>query len=666
MPNFSLLTPGAHYHQCVPSKFSPQQDQQAIALIRGLAMDAPLQAKSGHQGTAMSLAPLGHVLYSRVMKHDPKNPKWIDRDRFILSNGHASILQYSLLFLSGYGLSLEDLKKFRQWDSATPGHPEVGHTNGVEVTTGPLGQGFANAVGFAIAEAHQRDVHGNATVNHHTFVVVGDGCLMEGISHEAASLAGHLKLDHLIAIFDDNKITIDGSTDLTCTDDVPARFRSYGWNVLEVGEIAEDCDALEKALLAAKANVGAPTLVVLRTHIGFPSPELTDKHEAHGNPFTAELVSSTKKVMGIPDESFWAPEEIVNSYRGHIAVRAEELFNGWKKNADENACNLLASNASVDVKKLEASLPIFDNTTVLATRQAFQKVLEATVDTVPHVIAGAADLTGNTGAKISSSEAFSVTNRSGKQLYYGIREHAMGAAMVGMALHGGVIPVGGTFFVFADYMRPAIRLAALSKARCVFVFSHDSVGVGEDGPTHQPVEQLASLRAIPGLQVIRPADPNETAQAWLTAVGHDGPTAIILSRQNVVSATNGEAVKPGAAVIHAVSQPVATLIATGSELGIALEASAVLEKDGILVNVVSMPSWDRFANLTYAEQAKILPPHMPRISVEAGTTFGWAMYASHSIGIDRFGASAPGNTVMEKLGISVENIVSTTKKALKK
>lgn len=647
------------------NKLTADQDQQAIAFIRGIALDAPLKAKSGHQGTAMSLAPLAHVLYSRIMNHDPSQPEWMNRDRFILSNGHASILQYAMLFLGGWGVTLDDLKSFRQWESATPGHPEVGHTAGVEVTTGPLGQGFANAVGMAIAESHLRAVHGENAVDHHTYVIVGDGCLMEGISHEAASLAGHLKLDHLVCVFDDNKITIDGSTDLTCTDDVPARFRSYGWNVIEAGEIAEDCDALEKALLAAKNHVGAPTLVVLRTHIGYPSPEMTDKHEAHGNPFTAELVTSAKKVMGIPDEPFWAPEELVQAYRSHVLNRGAEARQAWDAKIPASAKSALATqHASVDVASLSASLPVFDAATNLATRQAFQKVLEATDAVLPNVIAGAADLTGNTGAKLSATSGFSAANRSGKQVYYGIREHAMGAAMVGMALHGGVIPVGGTFFVFADYMRPSIRLAALSRARCVFVFSHDSVGVGEDGPTHQPVEHLSSLRSIPGLQVIRPADPNETAHAWLTAVTHDGPTAIILSRQNVPSVTDGSAVQPGAAIIKQGKSPVATIIGTGSEVGTALEAAALLESEGVSTNVVSLPSWDRFLSLPASQREQIIPTSMPRISVEAGSTFGWAAIATHSVGIDRFGASAPGNVVMEKLGITAVHVATTVKSAL--
>jgi transketolase len=589
----------------------------------------------------------------------------MNRDRFILSNGHASILQYALLFLGGWGLTLDDIKNFRQWDSLTPGHPEVGHTAGVEVTTGPLGQGFANAVGMAIAEEHLRSTHGPEAIDHHTFVIVGDGCLMEGVSHEAASLAGHLKLDHLVCIFDDNKITIDGSTDMTCSDDVPMRFRAYGWNVIEAGSIAEDCEALETVLVQARAHKGAPTLVVLTTQIGYPSPDFTDAHEAHGNPFNAEHVARTKEVMGVPNEPFWAPNELVAAYREHMSARGQDAQSQWKASlSTERLSELLAAHSLPTPSTVVAALPTFEQNASIATRQAFQKVLEATDAILPQVIAGAADLTGNTGAKLPSQSAFSAAHRSGRQLFYGIREHAMGSALVGMALHGGVIAVGGTFFVFADYMRPAIRLAALSRARCVFVFSHDSVGVGEDGPTHQPVEHLASLRSIPGLQVIRPADANETAQAWLTAITHDGPTALILSRQNLPVVTDGSAVSRGAALIKSVENPVATIVATGSEVHIALEAAELLRADSIDVNVVSMPSVDRFVASTLAQQVAVVDRSIPSISVEAGSTFGWSSITSHQVGIDRFGASAPGSVVMEKLGISAHNIVSRVKEIL--
>ncbi len=628
-------------------------------------MDAPLYAKSGHQGTAMSLAPLAHVLYSRILRHNPTDPTWVNRDRFILSNGHASILQYSLLFLGGWGLTLDDIKQFRQWDSLTPGHPEVGHTSGVEVTTGPLGQGFANAVGMAIAEEHLRSTHGNDAIDHHTFVIVGDGCLMEGVSHEAASLAGHLGLDHLVCIFDDNKITIDGSTDMTCSDDVPMRFRSYGWNVIEAGPIAEDCDALEKVLTEARSHEGAPTLVVLSTQIGFPSPDFTNAHEAHGNPFTGEHVSRTKQVMGIPDEPFWAPDELVAAYRQHVSTRGQDAQTQWaSKLSEERMKGLMTTHALASKSEVASALPAFEQGAGIATRQAFQKVLDATDHILPHVMAGAADLTGNTGAKLPSQNGFSVQHRQGRQVFYGIREHAMGSALVGMALHGGVIPVGGTFFVFADYMRPAIRLAALSRARCVFVFSHDSVGVGEDGPTHQPVEHLASLRSIPGLQVIRPADANETAQAWLTAVTHDGPTALILSRQNLPVMTDGGAVEYGAAVIEKGIQPAVTLVGTGSEVHIVQAAAQALAKESVQVNVVSMPSVDRFLALSQSEQLAVIPRNIPSLSVEAGSTFGWSSVTTHQIGIDRFGASAPGGVVMEQLGISVDNVVARVKEIL--
>lgn len=628
-------------------------------------MDAPLHAKSGHQGTAMALAPVAHVLYSRIMRHDPSTPRWVDRDRFILSNGHASILQYALLFLGGWGLEMDDLRSFRQWDSATPGHPEVGHTAGVEVTTGPLGQGFANAVGMAIAEAHLRDRFGAGTVDHHIYTLLGDGCLMEGVSHEAASLAGHLGLDRLVCIFDDNKITIDGSLDLTCSDDVAMRFRSYGWNVLEPGDIAEDCDALEQVLASARDHVGSPTLIVLPTRIGFPSPDFTGAHEAHGNPFTAEHVSRTKAAMSIPDEPFWAPRDLVSAYRAHMAERAAETHGRWIASTDPTLrAQLEALDGPTDANAVRAALPVFDAGAQLATRQAFQKVLEATDAALPQVIAGAADLTGNTGSKLPGKSAFSRGDHAARQVYYGIREHAMGSALVGMALHGGVLPVGGTFFVFADYMRPAIRLAALSRARCVFVFSHDSVGVGEDGPTHQPVEQLASLRAIPGLQVIRPADANETARAWALAATHDGPTALILSRQNLPVLTDGSAVESGAKVVASGAPPLATIIATGSELHLALQAREVLAADSLHVNVVSMPSVDRFMALPVARREAIVPTSVPRISVEAATTFGWSAIATHSLGIDRFGASAPGAVAMANLGITVDNLVALVRDAV--
>lgn len=641
-------------------------DRLAVAVIRGLAMDAPLAARSGHQGTAMSLAPLAHVLYSRVMRHDPTSPLWPDRDRFILSNGHASILQYAMLYLSGYGLELDDVKAFRQWGSATPGHPEVGHTAGVEVTTGPLGQGFANAVGMAIAERFQRSTLGTDVVDHHIWVLVGDGCLMEGISHEAASLAGHLRLERLICVFDDNRITIDGPTDLSVSDDVPARFRAYGWHVIEAGAIGEDCDALEAVLNQARAIQDRPTLVVLRTQIGVPSPDFTDRHEAHGNPFNAEHVTRTKAVMGVPDMPFWVPDDLVAAYRNHTAQRGQTLRNDWSTRLQQRCADAefarhwdaMWSPGAPGLDGWDQVQIDFDPTTSPATRVAIQTAIAATVDHLPSLVVGSADLTGNTGAKLPGATAQQAHSPQGRQVFYGVREHAMGAAMVGMALHGGVLPVGGTFFVFADYLRPALRLAALSQARVVFVFSHDSVGVGEDGPTHQPVEQLASLRAIPGLQVIRPADARETVEAWRTAVATSGPTALVLSRQNLPQITDGSAVGPGAGVVGSpVDDPEMILVGTGSEVSLCVEAASVLRTAGHRVQVVSMPSWDRFETCDPQHRQGVLPPGVPVLSVEAATTFGWSRWSNDQVGIDRFGASAPGSHVLSELGINVDYVV---------
>ena len=563
-----------------------------------------------------------------------------------------------MLYLNGYGLELEDIKAFRQWDSQTPGHPEVGHTNGVEVTTGPLGQGFANAVGMAIAERNLRERFGADLMDHHTYVLAGDGCFMEGISHEAASLAGHLGLDRLICVFDDNGITIDGSTSLTCSDDVAKRFASYGWNVINAGEIGEDLDALESMLVTARKHTGQPTLCILKTHIGFPSPDFTDVHEAHGNPFTADHVAATKARMGIPNEPFWAPSDLVSQLRAHAKTRGAELLSAY----DTTVAHVEGKHGfdqcwSVpDADAVASLMPTFAPDSTLATRQAIQQCIEASASALPGLIIGSADLTGNTGVKVKSVGAQSKQQPTGQQVYFGIREHAMGAAMVGMALHGGTIPVGGTFFVFADYMRPAIRLAALSKARVIFVFTHDSVGVGEDGPTHQPVEHLASLRVIPGLQVIRPADSNETKVAWECALTYDGPTALVLSRQSLPITTDGDAVRYGAETVVETSNPQVVLVGTGSEVSVCVAAAKLLQASGVNANVVSMPSFDRFAQQASKYRQSVFPQNVPVLSVEAGVTFGWSQYADASVGIDRFGASAPGSTVMSKLGISNENV----------
>jgi transketolase len=646
----------------VATRLTTEQERDAISLIRGFAMDAPLKAKSGHQGTAMALAPLAHVLYSRVMRHDPANPHWPDRDRFILSNGHASILQYSMLYLTGYGLEIDDIKQFRQWASRTPGHPEAGHTVGIEVTTGPLGQGVGNSVGMAIAERRLRAQFGEDVINHHTYVIAGDGCMMEGVSHEAASLAGHLGLGHLILVYDDNHITIDGNTSLAYSDDVGKRFEAYGWHVMHLGEIADDCDALEAALLEAKAVTDRPSFLILRSHVATPSPDWTDRHEAHGNPFTAEQVSRTKAVMGIPDEPFWSPPELVTAYRQFSADRGGTEFDAWSKRKVASGIDEAvweACWAAGGINGWKQSLPTFAQGEKLATRVAIEKAFNASLETVPGLLAGAADLTGNTGTKLAGQEQQSVEHPGGRQLYYGVREHGMGAAMVGMALHGGVLPAGGTFFVFLDYMRPPVRLASLSRAKVVFVWTHDSVGVGEDGPTHQPVEQLATLRAIPGLQVIRPADANETVAAWQAAVDHDGPTALVLSRQSIPVVTDGSAVGPGAAVVRAADKPDLVLVGTGSEVAVCVAAAEQLGDAGIAATVVSMPSWDRFEAQSASYRDSVFPAGVPVLSVEAAVTFGWDRYADRSIGINRFGASAPGDVALDKLGINVANVVAT-------
>jgi transketolase len=635
-------------------------DELAVRVIRGFSMDAPHAAKSGHQGTALALAPLAHVLYSRVLRHDPQRPDWVDRDRFVLSNGHASILQYSALFLQGYGLELEDLRAFRQFGSATPGHPEFGHTTGVEVTTGPLGQGLSNAVGMAIAERYQRATFGSDAINHHTYVIAGDGCLMEGVSHEAASLAGHLGLGRLIVVFDDNRITIDGELDLSCSDDVAGRFRAYGWDVREVGAIAEDLDALEEVLLDARKDESRPTLIVLRSHIGYPSPDHTDDHAAHGLAFDDASIARTKEVLGIPDEPFWAPDQVVQDARSRARERGAALTEAW----DERNQELLddptwaACWSTLPVEGWDEELPTYDAGTKTATRQAINAALNASVGRLPGLIAGSADLTGNTGVKLSDTVAQTAIEPAGRQIHFGIREHAMGAALVGMARHGGMLPVGGTFFVFLDYLRPSLRMAAISGAKAVFFFTHDSVGVGEDGPTHQPIEHLATLRAVPDLQVIRPADANETVAAWRIAVEHDGPTALVLSRQAIRVVTDGSAVANGAGIVHEPDRaPDVILVATGSEVALCVDASTELAQAGVAARVVSLPSWDRFAAQPDSYRQQVLPSDVPTLSVEAASTFGWERYADRSVGIDRFGASAPGDVVFEELGISVANVV---------
>ncbi len=611
----------------------------------------------------MALAPLAYALWTRVMRYDASAPHWPNRDRFVLSNGHASILQYSMLYLTGYGLTLDDIEDFRQWGSATPGHPEVHHTAGIEVTTGPLGQGVANSVGMALAEHWLRARFGPQLFDHHTFAFCGDGDLEEGVSHEAASLAGHLGLGKLVLVYDDNHISIDGPTELALSDDAPARFAAYGWHVDNVGEIGEDVDALEAAVRRAMDVDDRPSLVVLRSHIGYPSPKFTDTAAAHGSPLGDEEISATKAIMGMPDEKFWAPDDVLEHMR-EVGQRGRAAREAWEATYAAWTDDKAEIEAALEGRGLDGwqdELPTWEVGEKVATRNAGKKVLNALVPVVPGLIGGGADLTGNTGTEISDAEPFSRLHRDGRQIHFGIREHAMGSVMNGMAAHGGVVPFGGTFFVFSDYMRPAVRLAALSELHVIYSWTHDSVGLGEDGPTHQPIEHLASLRAMPNLRVIRPADANETAHAWRIALERGGPTALVLSRQNlpVLEGTAGNPdIDKGAYVLRATDgDPDVVLIGTGSEVQLCVGAAEQLAAQGVAVRVVSMPSWELFAEQDDDYQVSVLGVGVPRVSVEAGSTFGWATYADASVGIDHFGASAPGPEVMEQFGMTVANVI---------
>jgi transketolase len=654
-----------------PVAQDPRLVELGINVIRGLAMDAPEQAKSGHSGTAMALAPLAHVLWTRIMEYDPLDPHWPDRDRFVLSNGHACILQYSMLHLTGYDLSLEDLRQFRQWGSRTPGHPEYRHTSGIEITTGPLGQGFANAVGMAITERWLRTTFGSEVCDHRTFVVAGDGCFMEGISHEAASLAGHLGLGRLLAFYDDNHITIDGPTELAYNDNVPERFEAYGWRVHNLGEMANDVDGLEAAIRdaldqPADGPDAQPTLLVLCSHIGWPSPHLTDTAKAHGDPFGADEIRATKEILGLPpDETFWVPDEVRDFY-GTAVARGAQQRAAWAERVgawDGDRATWDAAQAGHGLPGLSDDLPRFDAGTQLATRHAVNQCIDATAARLPGLLAGSADLTGNNGVKVKGAEIQARESPGGIQVHYGIREHGMGSVMNGMAAHGGVLPLGGTFFVFSDYMRPSVRLAALSRLHVIYSWTHDSIGLGQDGPTHQPIEHLASLRAMPGLSLIRPADANETAQAWRLAVEADGPVGLCLTRQNVpVLAETAERAADGVprgayVLVDPEGAPEIVLVGTGSEVQHCLGAATTLAGDGVRARVVSFPSWDHFEKQPDDYRASIFPAGVPVLSIEAATTFGWDRYADDSIGIDHFGASAPGDVVMEKFGFTADHVV---------
>ena len=651
-------------------------EQRGVNVIRALALDTVEKAKSGHQGTAMALAPLAHVLFSRVMNYDATEPDWPDRDRFVLSAGHASVLLYSMLHLTGFGLELDDLRSFRQWGSRTPGHPEWGHTAGVEVTTGPLGQGIANAVGMAIAEQNLRARFGAELTDHHIFAIAGDGCLSEGVSHEAASLAGHLGLGRLIAIYDDNHVTIDGPTELALSDHAPDRFRGYGWHVLELGEVANDLDALEAALRTAMAEPDRPSLVVLRSHIGYPSPKFTDSPKAHGNPFDEAEIRVVKELLDLPpDEHFFVPDDVLAFYRAAggrgAARRTEWLARRETIRTSETAIadNYEACIAGSGTPGWEASLPSWTAGEQVPTREAGKAALDAIVGVVPGLVGGGADLTGNTGTAIPDGGLIERGAPGGRQIFFGVREHGMGAVMNGMSVSG-LMPFGGTFFVFSDYMRGAVRVAALSGYKTAFIWSHDSIGVGEDGPTHQPVEHLAALRAMPGLPVIRPADANETAAAWRLHVLGNGPTAIILSRQKLpvlerTAELAADGVAGGAYVLSdSDAAPELVLIGTGSEVTLCVDAAEILRPAGVAVRVVSMPCWEFFAARSLDDQAEVLPPGTPTLAVEAGVSFGWERYADDVVAMRTFGASAPGDVAMKEFGFTVDHVVERARMLL--
>jgi len=647
---------------------------RAIREIAAVAMDAPAAATSGHSGTAMALAPLGVMLFSRIVRHDPTSPGWSDRDRFILSCGHASMLQYGLAHEFGYDVSAVDLRAFRQPHSRTPGHPEHGVTPTVEVTTGPLGQGIANGVGMAIAERILRADHGDALVNHRTWVIASDGCLEEGISHEAASLAGSLGLDRLTVFYDDNHITIDGPTELALHDDAPARFAAYGWHVINVGEHANDLDVLEDAVRQAIAEQHRPTLIVVRSHIGFPSPTMMDRREAHGSPFAPAAIEEAKALLGVPNEPFHLDEELPGLMVTSIErTRVErEAWEARVEAAGEAGVRLLeqldTNGAGVDLKPAER----FDAGSSVATRKALQRAVDAYAPQTPGFVAGSADLTDNTGVVMTHSGAQSADHPSGRQIYYGIREFAMGATLVGQALHGGLRPAGSTFFVFSDYMRPAIRLAALSDAGVLFVFTHDSVGVGEDGPTHQPVEHLMALRAMPRLHVVRPSDANETIDLVEQFMGDrsPSPTALVLSRQDIPVLVGADAeassrgARRGGYVLRDAAGAVFTLVGTGSEVAHCLAANEQLTEMGIATRVVALPCWRCFDAQSDEYRSSVLRREIPSVSLEAGATLGWRTYVDAALGIDSFGLSAPGAYAFEFFHVNATALVAHVRTTL--
>ena len=644
--------------------------------IRGLSVDGVAAANSGHPGMPLGMADVCTVLWSEHMNFNPKNPKWLNRDRFILSAGHGSMLIYSLLHLYGYDLSMDDLKAFRQWGSKTPGHPENFVTAGVETTTGPLGQGVANAVGFALAEASlaaRYNREGSEIIDHYTYVVAGDGCLQEGISHEACSFAGHNKLGKLIMLYDSNNITIDGPTHISFTEDTRKRFEAYGWQVLEID--GHDYDQINAAIAEAKKEKSKPSIIICKTIIGFGSPNRAGTSKAHGEPFPAEEIELMKEKLGLPkDKSFFVPDEI-SDLRAKTQEKGESLENKWKelwenyKNKNQEAAKELENSIKGEISKEALDIPQFGSEKAIATRSASGTVLNHIAKYIPQLMGGSADLTPSNNTLPAGEESFSPENPKGRYIRYGVREHGMAAIMNGMALHGGVLPYSGTFFVFSDYMRPAMRMSALMEQQVVYVLTHDSIGLGEDGPTHQPEAHLWAYRMIPNMTVIRPMDANETAEAWKSALKNKkGPTCLVLTRQNLpvydragFGWAKSEEAQKGGYVLCEDKDFEAIIIATGSEVELAVEAKAKLNEQGVKVRIVSMPSTNIFDEQPQEYKESVLPKNiLKRVAVEAGVTLGWYKYVGlegRVIGLDRFGASAPYKTLYKEFGITTDAIV---------
>ena len=644
--------------------------------IRGLSVDGVAAANSGHPGMPLGMADVCAVLWSEHMNFNPKNPKWLNRDRFILSAGHGSMLIYSLLHLYGYDLSMDDLKTFRQWGSKTPGHPENFVTAGVETTTGPLGQGVANAVGFALAEASlaaRYNREGSEIIDHYTYVVAGDGCLQEGISHEACSFAGHNKLGKLIMLYDSNNITIDGPTHISFTEDTRKRFEAYGWQVLEID--GHDYDQINAAIAEAKKEKSKPSIIICKTIIGFGSPNRAGTSKAHGEPFPAEEIELMKEKLGLPkDKSFFVPDEI-SDLRAKTQEKGESLENQWNelwenyKNKNQEAAKELENSIKGEISKEALDIPQFGSEKAIATRSASGTVLNHIAKYIPQLMGGSADLTPSNNTLPAGEESFSPENPKGRYIRYGVREHGMAAIMNGMALHGGVLPYSGTFFVFSDYMRPAMRMSALMEQQVVYVLTHDSIGLGEDGPTHQPEAHLWAYRTIPNMTVIRPMDANETAEAWKSALKNKkGPTCLVLTRQNLpvydragLGWAESEEAQKGGYVLCEDKDFEAIIIATGSEVELAVEAKAKLNEQGVKVRIVSMPSTNIFDEQPQEYKESVLPKNiLKRVAVEAGVTLGWYKYVGlegRVIGLDRFGASAPYKTLYKEFGITTDAIV---------